>query len=159
MPDNSIQNIESTVKNLVKANKLTKAITHLLEHYKKVEDDPRHDKSILLSSDLIDNEKKYSSLLITKKEYDDRLGEIKLDILNIFDPITPKRKEEDRFGERIIQIAVILIILFLIIGIIAAVYTQGFDPIEKALQASLFVIGVSMVAFGLVYLVKKYILV
>ncbi|MFT4568212.1 MAG: hypothetical protein ACI9FN_003181 [Saprospiraceae bacterium] len=84
-------------------------------------------------------------------------------ILNIFDVIPILNDENsggqtDKFGERIIQISALLIILFFIVGVGLAAYTQGFEAIIKAIQAYLFVVGVSMVAFGLLFLVKKHIL-
>lgn len=156
--------IEALVQDLVAKDKLSKAIDLLREHFKEVDDQPRHQVILKLSAQTKTIEKRLQLSEITQEDANVGMSKIMDATLNIFsvDPSLQFEanvsKTEDKFGERIIQIASLIIILFLLIGIIASVVTQGVDPIIKAVEASLFVVGASMVAFGLLFMVKKYIL-
>ena len=165
MPNNT-EEIEAQVQDLVAKDKLAKAIDLLLVHFKEVNDQPRHQAIVKLSAQTKTVQKRLQLSEITQEDANVRLSKIMDTILNIF-TIDPSLQEDrprnvgsspDKFGERIIQVAAIIILLFLVLGIIASIVTQGIDPIVKAIEASLFVIGASMIAFGLLFMVKKYIL-
>ena len=165
MPFNTPQEVEAQVQELVSNSKLSKAITLLIGYFKEVGDEPRHQATLKLSAQAKSIEKKLMMTEITEEAANVGFSKITDAILNIFEAIpliaddASPSSETDKFGERIIQISALIIIVCLIVGIILAVVTQGVDPIIKALQASLFVVGASMVAFGLLFLVKKYIIV
>lgn len=164
MSNNTVEEIQSQVQDLVANNKLTKAIALLVAHFKELDDDPRHQAALKISGQMKAIEKKLNMSEMTQENADVGISKIKDAILNIFDKIPFMEEEDvpverDKFADRIIQVSALLIILFLIIGIIAAISVEGFSPIIDALIASLFVVGTAMIAFGLLFMVKKYILV
>ena len=163
--------IKQQIQEFVAGNRISKAINALIEYFTNNGDEQRHQAAIKLSAQYNRINKKLNLSEITQEKADVGISKIINAILKIFDEIPIFDADEDhethrqlaseskdRFGQRIIQISSLLIILFLIIGIGLSIYMQGFDPIIKAVQASLFVVGASMVAFGLLFMVKKYIL-
>ncbi len=163
----SIENeIKHKVQEFVASNKITKAISLLIDHFTNVDDAPRQAAALKLSAQYKRINKKVNLSEMTQEKADVGISKIINAILNIFEEIPLFENEDelatdaksDKFGKRIILISSLLIILFLIAGITASIFVQGLDPIKKAVQASLFVVGASMTAFGLLFLVKKYLL-
>lgn len=158
--------IREKVKDFVANNKITKAISLLIDHFTQVEDEPRQMAALKLSAQYKRINKKVNLSEMTQEKADVGISKIINAILHIFEeiPLFDDDHDEgiadtkDNFGKRIILISSLLIILFLISGITASIFVQGLDPIKKAVQASLFVVGASMTAFGLLFMVKKYIL-
>ena len=140
MPNNT-EEIKAQVQDLVAKDKLAKAIDLLLVHFKEVNDQPRHQAIVKLSAQTKTVQKRLQLSEITQEDANVRLSKIMDTILNIF-TIDPSLQEDrpinvapppDKFGERIIQVASIIILLFLVLGIIASTVTQGIDPIIKAI--------------------------
>jgi len=166
MTVSSKNEIKQKVQDFVASNKISKAISLLVEYFTKVDDSPRQNAALKLSAQYKRINKKVNLSEMTQEKADVGISRIINSILNIFEEIPIFDDDDDHaptnatdnFGKRIILISSLLIILFLIAGITASIFVQGLDPIKKAVQASLFVVGASMTAFGLLFMVKKYIL-